>query len=144
MILKLGLNSIDLMRPGADTELKNLLEEVERERRLWSDEPSELPDKPFELPECLKRYSGTESLLSPAERWLSRMHQLESTEGRPLSSLERILKQKTEKLELAAKQYMERMAIERSLKASALGLIVSSLGLLISTRNLYESTRSRL
>src|SRR6267142_4770330 len=38
------LNSIDLTRHSADTELKNLLEEVERDRRLWID---------FKLPEWM-------------------------------------------------------------------------------------------
>ncbi|MGH9960733.1 MAG: hypothetical protein ACREBC_27030 [Pyrinomonadaceae bacterium] len=120
------LNSIDLTRPGADTELKNLLEEVERERILWGD--FELPG----LPEWLKSHSGAQNLLSSAERWL--LPKPQSTEGRP--SLNPV--------ELRLKQKEEDWARERKLKESALVLIVSSLGSLISTRNLYESTRSQL
>jgi hypothetical protein len=108
--------------------LKNLLEEVERERRLWSDESFDHPDQSSAFPEWLKSRYGLQNLLSPAELWL--LHKPESTEGRP----------SVNPVELRLKQKEEDRAIERKLKEGALALLVSSLGLLVSTRNLYEST----
>ena len=112
-------SGIDLAHPGIDTELKNLLEEVKRERRLWSNEP-------FDLLEWLKTLPGADS-------WLSTKS--ESTEKRrpspPLNAVELRLEQEQEEREL-----------ERKLKGDNLALITSSLGSLISTIKLYESTRS--
>lgn len=115
------LNSIDLMQRGADAELKNLLVEVEREKRLWS-------SKPFELPEWWKSLTEAESRLPTKP---------ESTEKRrPSSTLNAV--------ELGWEGKQRAKALEMKLKEIVLAGIVSSLGLLISTRKLYESTRSNL
>lgn len=115
------LNSIDLMHLGADAELKNLLDEVERERRLWS-------SKPFGLPEWWKGLTEAENRLPTRP---------ESTDKRrPSSTLNAV--------ELGWERKQRAKALEMELKEIALAGIVSSLGLLISTRKLYESTRSNL
>jgi hypothetical protein len=126
------LDNVDLTSPSAGTELKNLVAEVEREKRLWSDEPFHLPDKSSPFHEWLKSRYGLQNLLSPAERWLLQKH--ESTEGR--ASLNPV--------ELRLRQREEDRAMERKLKENALALIVSSLASLMSSKNLYESTLSKL
>lgn len=115
------LSSIDLTHPGADAELKNLLEEMERARRLWS-------DKRFDLPEWWKSLPGADSWLSTKSESIEKRRP-----STPLNAVEL-------RLELEQKD-RER---ERKLIEEDLAFIVSSLGLLISIRDLYESTLSKL
>ena len=109
------LDSINLVGPDADVELKNLLEEVEKEKRLLQSNASSNQEAP-------RFRHSVENLLSPMERLV----------------LEPII----EEQERLKRQYEKNEATKRSLKASALGLIVLYLGSLISTIKLYESTRS--
>ncbi len=113
---RLNEKILDLTRAGADLALKNLFEEVERERRLWR-------DAPLEFPEWMKNLPGTDN-------WLSTNS--ESTpKKRPSSSLNAV--------ELRLEQEQEERKLEMELKESDLAKIVSSLGLLIIYRKEYES-----
>jgi hypothetical protein len=110
------LDSIILMDPAADARLKDLLEEVGKERRLRSGNIGSIPEE-------------WQSLLGK-DRWLS-------TE--PQSSQKKGLSPYLSAVELELEQREKERETERKLVESRLALIVSSLNLLITRRNQYRA-----
>lgn len=113
------LDNIVLTLSGADAQLKKLLENVEKERRLWS-------DFKLRLPELWKNLPGADSWPStrPAQK------------KRPSHSLNPV--------ELRLEQEEKDRELERKLKESALAEIVSELDSLIASVHQYESALSNL
>lgn len=135
------LENLDLTRPGAEVELKNLLEEVKREKKLWS-------NYSFDPPEWWKRLTGEEA-------WSPHLSEFGQTRTSSLLDLENgslgeMLKEPSQKnpflnaLELKEAQRQQDMELERRLNESELALIVSSLEVLITHQMGYGQARSHL
>jgi hypothetical protein len=124
-------------------ELKTLLEEVEKEKRLWS-------TYSFEPPEWWKHFTGEDNRLpSESEVGQTKKPSFPDLENKTLKSLDDLFKREPSQkssflsaLELKEEQRKKDMELERGLNESELAVLASSLESLIATCRLYQQARS--